>query len=88
MSLYIHIAINNQVIRTFGAQNITQKNAYGEPIPNAYGECDYRVCKYVDNGDGTTRREFLKGNVFHRREDGAVVLSKKVLEHAITWGEL
>lgn len=79
MALYIHIAINNDVIRTFGAQNITET----EQELNTY-----RVCKYVDDGTGKEKRIYLSGNVYHNRKDGAVVLAKKILDFAIMMGEV
>lgn len=81
MSLYIHIAINDKVIQSFGAQNISRNIPVDE-------ESVYRVCKYVNNGDGLSFAEYLPGNVYHRREEGAVILSKKVLDYVISLGEL
>jgi len=79
MSLYVTISINAKAIRTFGAQRITK---------NPTGENTYRVCKYVDNGDKTANRVYLPGVIYHNREEGAVILSKKVIDFAISMGEL
>lgn len=84
MSLYIQICINNNdnnVIRTFGAQNIRKNADDGKPST-------YRVCTYDSNGDGTARLRYLHGVIYHNREEGAVILSKKVLDFAISMGEL
>ena len=79
MSLYVHIAINDTTIRTFEAQNIT----------GVQQELNtYRICKYVDDGTGKKKRVYLRGNVYHNRKEGAIVLAKKVLDFAITMGEV
>ena len=78
MSLYVHIAINDNVIRTFGAQNITK---------NPKEQNTYRICKYEDDGSGKKKRVYLSGNVYHNRKDGAVALAKKVLDFATMLGE-
>jgi len=64
--MYVHIQINDVLIKTYGAQNITGKST---------GVNSYRVCKY-ENGN----RVFLSGMLFHTYEDGAVVLAKKILD--------
>ena len=47
----------------------------------------YRICKYIDDGDGKKKPVYLSGKVYHDREDGAIVLSKKVLDF-IVMGEI
>ena len=76
MALYITLSINGSPIKTFGAQNITPDAKIGT----------YRICKYVDKGEGP-EREYICGVVYHDRKDGAVVLAEKVLDFIIKMGE-
>ena len=78
MALYVTISINGSPIKTFGAQNITPDTKIGPST--------YRICKYVDHGEGS-EREYISGVVHHDRKDGAVALAGKVLDFVISMGE-
>lgn len=65
MALYVTISINDDVLQTYGASRLGEKET---------GVNEYRVCKYVDG-----QRVYLKGKLLHNYEDGANVMAQKLL---------
>ena len=68
MSLYIKIYINEDRLKVFAATRVTHKD---------HGWNTYTISEYSDKPLGTIK---TVGTIRHKYEDGATVLSRKVLQ--------
>jgi len=71
MALYVNIQINDSIIESYAAHNISRRLKMGEP-------CTYQLYKYVDG-----KPVKIPGLLHHLREDGATVLASEILKRVV-----